>query len=191
MPQSALGDALAGAPIQRRFQLRRPRRRSATGPKRHSAPASPGNAPAARSLSWSHAPPGRSGPARSRGRLRRLAIAAEAASTPYRVDSPPPRVKGHQSGMPQMERVAVVDRRSGSGWRSARDAPWIAPIAVFHHWRLESRLSGKEYGAATVPTIGRRRVLPNSFAKVIEEPEPEQRAHPPAPRAAAISVWRR
>jgi len=65
----AAGNAPAGRAL--RTAGARSRRRALARPKRHSAPASPGNAPAARSLSWSLAAFAR--PPSNRSTLRRPA----------------------------------------------------------------------------------------------------------------------
>jgi hypothetical protein len=46
-----------------------------------------------------------------------------------------------------------------------------ATITQYSDVELSENVSG--LGGATVPTIGRRCVLPNSFPKVVEQPEPE------------------
>src|SRR5208282_425953 len=48
-----------------------------------------------------------------------------------------------------------------------------ASAAITHHSEVELGEDISGFGGAKVPTIGRCCVLPNSFPKVVEQPEPE------------------
>ncbi len=75
---------------------------------------------------------GPSGPARSRGRLRRLAIAAEAASTPYRVDSPPNAEKDRTTIEETLRRlIALVASLDEEETRATRERLSEDELALF------------------------------------------------------------
>src|SRR5580704_251005 len=80
-------------------------------------------------------------------------------------------------------RIAMSSRARvpyGSLSRVARRAC----AAITQHSDIEFGENISGFGGATVPAVGGRRVLPNSFPKVVEQPEPESGA-----RIALFGAW--